>query len=1223
MDHPVCLSNPDRLLSADASIEHVPFAMWLVSAVRPQRLVELGTRGGNVYLASCQTVASLELSTQCFAMAIFDPDTRTDASGIAALRQHHDPLYGHFSALIPTTPADASQSFDLGSIDILHIDASHPLIRLEDQIRHWHPKMSRSGLIIVRGIESADLGNEDRHAWALLRTKFCCFQFHHDSGLGVLLVGSEPPEVLNAFWDSRDEDSKALKLTFSALGSRLSEKLRTTDLRLALAQSVLEHQKIRERLLVSTSIEEQLSHKLGASHERNRHWELELRNRDAVVSQLEEDVRALNRDIAQNKSHLNELLSTISRQTTELSTIHESVGWAFVQRYWRLRARWFPLGTRRGLLYEKHRDLFMHVDAKPRHRPTRHASTKLQGSTNRLGAPNSSFPWQHGLTTVSRESRGQRILIVAELSLPACKRYRVDQKLAMFNIVGYEASAIDWRDHARCMRAMQFHGLVIFYRVPASTETVKLAEEARRLLVPTFFDVDDLVFEVDEYRENLEALGLPSEMREAALDGARQYREMLRLCLHGIASTPTIARHMKGHVAGEVHILENGLDDQILRIAERAAPSSEATSIDVVTIGYGSGSRTHDADFIVAADALARVMQRHANVRLVVHGPLKVPPSLAQHADRIFSVPFLEADDYLLALSSWHISIAPLENTTFNHAKSNIKFIEAAAFRIPSICSATGPFSAVITHGLNGMLARNSEEWEQALTLLITDRPLRHRMGNEAYRSAMSRYRPTAMAAGPLQPILDHLRPSPKPQGLKVLIANVLFSPHSFGGATIVAEQLARQLAADGCGISVFTGITASHLPNYQVVRYEALGLPVIAVQLPNNGDPTLEYNDPAMKEIFVQAIRAVKPNVVHLHSIQMLSSSLIEACAQENIPYAITLHDAWWLCERQFMVREDGRYCGQKTVDLGTCSKCVADSGHAFKRSFHLRKSLEGAALLLAPSEFQRQLYIANGLAPHRVVVNKNGVLLPDRPRPARAPNARVRFAYLGGRAAHKGYFWLKDLFESLPEDGYVLKIPDIAMQMGPPSIQASEWNVNGQIEVLPPYKQTEMDDFFDTVDVLLVPSQAKESFGLSVREALARGIWVIATASGGVVEDIVDGVNGRIVGSNDQNAFRDAVLQALSDPDKHGAPSHTVTRGIRDYRAQAVELKQLLERVVTAHRGGTSGVELPNQRTVSVLYPRSFKPSASPQNAGEAPRSACVDVEDIESQNSQMRIA
>lgn len=214
MDHPVCLSNPDRLLSADASIEHVPFAMWLVSAVRPQRLVELGTRGGNVYLASCQTVASLELSTQCFAMAIFDPDTRTDASGIAALRQHHDPLYGHFSALIPTTPADASQSFDLGSIDILHIDASHPLIRLEDQIRHWHPKMSRSGLIIVRGIESADLGNEDRHAWALLRTKFCCFQFHHDSGLGVLLVGSEPPEVLNAFWDSRDEDSKALKLTF-------------------------------------------------------------------------------------------------------------------------------------------------------------------------------------------------------------------------------------------------------------------------------------------------------------------------------------------------------------------------------------------------------------------------------------------------------------------------------------------------------------------------------------------------------------------------------------------------------------------------------------------------------------------------------------------------------------------------------------------------------------------------------------------------------------------------------------------------------------------------------------------------------------------------------------------------------------------------------------------------------------------------------------------------
>lgn len=1222
MDHPVCLCTPDRLLFDDASTEHVPFAMWLVSAVRPRRIVELGTRGGNVYLASCQAVANLGLSTQCYAMAISDPQAPTDASGFVALRQHHDPLYGHFSAVNQTTPKAAAKSFDDASIDILHIDASHPLLFLEDQIGHWRSKMSRSGVIVVRGIESAGLRKENRHAWARLRTEFPSFQFDHDNGLGMLLAGHESPESVSALCSSSDEDSMAFKRTFFALGSRLSAQLRAADLRVALAQSAQERQAMREHLRMSASTEEQLLREIEASRARTQRGELELRNQDAAMRQLEENVRAATRDLAQKGTQLCELRTMVARQDAELSTIRGSVGWVFVQRYWQFRARWFPLGTRRGRLYERHRDLFMHADAIPLHNPRSHAPSAPNESAPHVRAPHAALPWQQGLTSASHESRGRRILIVAELSLPACKRYRVDQKLAMFDILGYEAIAIDWRDHARCMKALQFHGLVIFYRVPASADTVRLAHEARRLLVPSFFDVDDLVFEVDAYRENLDALGLPPKAQEEFLEGARQYRDMLRLCLHGIASTPAIARHMRTHVAGEVLVLENGLDDRILRLANESAPPAESAPGDAVTIGYGSGSRTHDADFLVAADALSRVMQRHANVRLVVHGPLKLPPSLTRHADRIFCIPFLEADDYLRALSAWDINIAPLEKTAFNHAKSNIKFIEAAAFRIPSVCSATEPFSAVIAHGRNGMLARSSDEWERALTQLVTDSALRHHMGNEAHRSAMNRYLPAVMAAGPLQPILDHLRPPQKPQGLKILIANVLFAPSSFGGATIVAEQLARQLASDGCSVSVFTGIMGSHLPEYQVMRYEALGLPVIAVQLPHRADRTLEYNDPAMKDIFVQAIRAVKPDVVHLHSIQMLSSSLVDACMQENVPYVITLHDAWWLCERQFMVREDGRYCGQKTVDLGTCSKCVFDSGHAFKRSFHLRKSLEGAALLLAPSEFQRQLYLANGLARHRVVVNKNGVLLPDGPRPARRPSARVRFAYLGGRAAHKGYFWLKDLFESLSEDRYVLKIPDIAMQMGPPSMQASEWNVKGQVEILPPYKQTEMDVFFDAVDVLLVPSQAKESFGLSVREALARGIWVIATASGGVVEDIVDGVNGRIVDMNDLDAFREAVLQALNDPDKRGDARHAVTHGIRDYRAQAIELKRLLQEVAAVHRVKTPGLEIARQRAVQVLHPMPFTRTVAPRKASEAPRSVFANAEDIASPESLIQL-
>ena len=45
-------------------------------------------------------------------------------------------------------------------------------------------------------------------------------------------------------------------------------------------------------------------------------------------------------------------------------------------------------------------------------------------------------------------------------------------------------------------------------------------------------------------------------------------------------------------------------------------------------------------------------------------------------------------------------------------------------------------------------------------------------------------------------------------------------------------------------------------------------------------------------------------------------------------------------------------------------------------------------------------------------------------------------------------------------------------------------------------------MDAFYAGIDVLLFMSQWKETFGLTIREALARGISVIQTDSGGTTE-------------------------------------------------------------------------------------------------------------------------
>ena len=63
------------------------------------------------------------------------------------------------------------------------------------------------------------------------------------------------------------------------------------------------------------------------------------------------------------------------------------------------------------------------------------------------------------------------------------------------------------------------------------------------------------------------------------------------------------------------------------------------------------------------------------------------------------------------------------------------------------------------------------------------------------------------------------------------------------------------------------------------------------------------------------------------------------------------------------------------------------------------------------------------------------------------------------------------------------------------------------------------------------LFPSRV-ESFGLSVIEAMAAGLPVIAASGGAVPENIKDGVTGALVPVNDSDALAKAIISALENP-------------------------------------------------------------------------------------------
>src|SRR5208282_4721991 len=144
-------------------------------------------------------------------------------------------------------------------------------------------------------------------------------------------------------------------------------------------------------------------------------------------------------------------------------------------------------------------------------------------------------------------------------------------------------------------------------------------------------------------------------------------------------------------------------DAETLALAARLRGAR--TPHDGIVIAYGSGTKTHDADFREAAPALLRLLRSRADVRLRIVGELNLPPGFEVFGARVEWLAPVPYARFMQLLAESDINIAPLEPTLFNDAKSNIKFLEAAILGVPSVCSPRANFTAVMQDGGNGLLA--------------------------------------------------------------------------------------------------------------------------------------------------------------------------------------------------------------------------------------------------------------------------------------------------------------------------------------------------------------------------------------------------------------------------------------------------------------------------------------------------------------------------------------
>jgi uncharacterized coiled-coil DUF342 family protein len=204
-------------------VGHLPFAFWVVEALRPRCLVELGTHTGNSYFSFCQAVDRLGLICTCFAVDTWAGDQHTGAYGeeiFAEVHRHNAAHYAGFSTLVRSTFDEAQPHFEDGSIDLLHIDGTHTFEAVRHDFETWLPKLSQRAVVLLHDTNVRFGSFGVSRFFAKLKTEYPSFEFHHSNGLGIVGVGPEQPELLQNLFNiaSSQGASGALHQVFARLG---------------------------------------------------------------------------------------------------------------------------------------------------------------------------------------------------------------------------------------------------------------------------------------------------------------------------------------------------------------------------------------------------------------------------------------------------------------------------------------------------------------------------------------------------------------------------------------------------------------------------------------------------------------------------------------------------------------------------------------------------------------------------------------------------------------------------------------------------------------------------------------------------------------------------------------------------------------------------------------------------------------------------------------------
>jgi len=418
---------------------------------------------------------------------------------------------------------------------------------------------------------------------------------------------------------------------------------------------------------------------------------------------------------------------------------------------------------------------------------------------------------------------------------------------------------------------------------------------------------------------------------------------------------------------------------------------------------------------------------------------------------------------------------------------------------------------------------------------------------------------------------------------VKVLLVSNGYPPRGLWGTEFYSRELVRGLVRRGVEVAVLHPQRDGSRARYELEETRVEGVPVYLLH--NPGDPRKHfadsYENAEVERVFEQLLERLAPDLVHFtYLLWGLSVGLPRICARRGIASALTLTDYGLVCHRGQMydhrlrrcfgphppevcarcIREPAPYdappleLAAKRAAVRVAASCgglggVVTSADVARRERAVQGALAATGVLIAPTRVLAEAFERAGVPAekieHVVYALDESALASARAEPSRAT---VRFGYLGQFTPHKGLGTLCRAVElmrhRLPESVEPWEVCLYgAPSTGRHRLYAERVLARAQgtrLRVHEPFHSSEAAQVLAGLHAIVLPSEWDENAPLSILQARAAGVPVIASSVPGVREVVEQGVHGLLFPPGDALALAAAMRSViLGEVRRHAEPS------------------------------------------------------------------------------------